>query len=308
MSKKISVEEFLSRFYKQYPEADITPLNYTAISNPLSIRCNKCGKVYNKIRARSFITSFPCCGKYKETQVQHLENYYNKNKEFDFVKQIDHNYIIIRHNTCGNEMKRTIKSCLDSPTACSFCQTAKKRNMLSIQEVQETLNEKFFNEIQILDYNGQLEKNHYKCLKCGLIFVQQHTCLLQSRGCPKCDRYKSMGERQVSKYLDEQKIYYKEQVSVKELPLQHFDFGIYDDNNNLKGFIEVQGEQHFEKRKIFRDSLEKIQERDNRKREYCKKNKIPLYELIYKKGRIKNLDILSNIICSTTISAKESTP
>ena len=34
MSKKISVEEFLSRFYKQYPEADITPLNYTAISNP----------------------------------------------------------------------------------------------------------------------------------------------------------------------------------------------------------------------------------------------------------------------------------
>lgn len=308
MSKKILIEEFLSRFYKQYPEADITPLNYTAISNPLSIMCNKCGKVYNKARARDFITSFSCCGRYKETQVQHLESYYNRSKEFDFIKQIDDTYIIVRHNTCGNEMKRTIKSCLDSPTACSFCQTSKKRNMLSIQEVQETLNKKFFNEIQILDYNGQLEKNHYKCLKCGLIFVQRHICLLQSRGCPKCDRYKSMGERQVGKYLDEQKIHYKEQVSVKELPLQHFDFGIYDNNDNLKGFIEVKGEQHFEKREIFRDSLEKIQERDNRKREYCKKNKIPLYELIYKKGRIRNLDILSDIICPTTISIKESTP
>ena len=65
---------------------------------------------------------------------------------------------------------------------------------------------------------------------------------MQSRGCPKCDKWKSMGEKKIINLLASTGINFKEQVSVPELPLQHFDFGVYDDNDNLLYFIEVQGE------------------------------------------------------------------
>ena len=41
MSKKITQQEFLSRFYRNYPNAEIQLINYTAISNPLEIECKK---------------------------------------------------------------------------------------------------------------------------------------------------------------------------------------------------------------------------------------------------------------------------
>ena len=114
---------------------------------------------------------------------------------------------------------------------------------------------------------------------------------MQSRGCPKCDRNQSMGEKKIRKILEEHQICFKEQVNVPELPLQKFDFGVYE-NDEIQYFIEVQGEQHREERVIFKDGLEKIQERDKRKRDYCSNHNIPLYEIIYQKGKLLNLDIL----------------
>ena len=305
MSKKISQEEFLSRFHRSYPDAEIGLINYTAISNPLEIVCKKCGKHYKKLRAREFLTSFTCCEAHNETKEEKLKKIYEKNNEFDYVKKVDRNYYIVHHNKCGQDIKRTFVNGLDNPFACKYCNTSSTSQKIDIREIQERLDQVFFGTIQILDYNGQLEKNHYKCLKCGLIFVQQQTCLMQSRGCPKCDKYKSNGEKQMIKILEDNGINFREQVAVKELPLQHFDFGVYDEQDNLQYFIEVQGEQHRENRKIFKDSLEKIQERDNRKKKYCLSNNIPLYEIIYQKGKLLNLDILP--FSSTTISAKEST-
>lgn len=305
MSKKITKEEFLSRFYRSYSDGQIEVLNYTAISNPIKIRCIKCGKEHNYARARDCLNHFNCCLTSNERKIDRLIKIYNDTDEFDFIKQTDKDHFIVHHNKCGNDNIRVIANSLDNPFACKFCETIKVSNMLTIAEVQEQINTKF-DTIQILDYSGQLKKNHYKCLKCGLIFTQQQTCLMQSRGCPKCDRFKSQGEIKLAKLLAANKINYKEQVSVAELPLQHFDFAIYNKDNCLIGFIEVQGEQHFEQRQIFRDGLAKIQERDQRKRNYCHDNNIPLYELIYKKGKFLNLDILP--FSSTTISVKESTP
>lgn len=306
MSKKITQKEFLSRFYRNYPDANIQLLNYTAISNPLKIRCSLCGKEYSKTRAREFLSQFRCCGSHPEIRkVDKLKEIYKNSDEFDFVKQTDKDHYIVHHQKCGQDLTRVISNALDNPWACIHCDTGKAAQMLNIHEVQKTLDERFFGEIQILDYNGQLKRNHYKCLRCGLIFVQQQTSLMQSRGCPKCDRYKSKGESFIVELLKRNNIDFKEQVTVPELPLQRFDFGVYSDDK-IAYYIEVQGEQHREQREIFRDSLAKIQERDERKRIYCRDKKIPLYELIYQKGKFKNLDILP--LDSTTISAKESTP
>lgn len=292
MAKKITMQEFLNRFKQSFPEVDIEIIEYTAITKPIKVKCKKCGKIIANRVASDLLKNYSCCID-KTTKLERLQKIYSQsNNEYSLVKQVDKDNVIVHCSKCGNDLKRNIQSCLQSPFACKFCNTLKERNMISIEEVQERLDEEFYYEIQILTYNGQLETNTYKCLKCGLIFQANHICLMKSRGCPKCDRFKSKGEKFIVNYLTEHNIIFKEQVGVKELPLQHFDFGIYDNNENLLGFIEVQGEQHFETREIFRDSLEKIQERDNRKRAYCKKYNIPLYELIYKKGRFLNLDIL----------------
>lgn len=52
-----------------------------------------------------------------------------------------------------------------------------------------------------------------------------------------------------------------------------FDFAILDENNNVKYFIEYQGEQHYIARgNIFTEEKVKIiQQRDKEKLEYCKK-------------------------------------
>lgn len=305
MSKKIIEEEFLERFSRNHPSAEIELLNYTAISKPLTIRCKRCGKTLSKPRARDFIKIFTCCEPERVSAVERLEEFYSKSDEFDFVKHLDRNYCIIYHKKCGQNSKRAISALLDNPYSCPHCNTIKTSNMLSVEEVQDRIDEAFGEgNIKILDYNGQLEKNHYRCQKCGLIFLQKQTCLMQSRGCPRCDRYISKGESTMKKILEQSGLAFQAQVAVPDLPLQHFDFAVYNGNGEISYFIEIQGEGHYKEISVFRDSLEKIQERDERKRKYCKEKNIPLYEIICQKGGLKNLDILP--FGSTTISAKES--
>lgn len=294
MAKKISEQEFLQKFYRNYPEAKIKILNYTAISRECTIQCLICEKIFTKKVARNFITNYSCCGSHQIKQASWLENYYKNSKEYKFIKQVDKDNIIVKHLICGNEFKRTIQGCMDNPESCIYCKTHKKNNMITLNEIQERLDNLFNGTIQILEYNGQLEKGKFKCLKCGLIFDQVFICLIRSLGCPKCDRMKSKGEAIIEKYLIEKDINFNEQVTIEELGLLRFDFAYYDKNNELLGYIEVQGEQHFRPVEVFggEESFRNQVERDNRKREYCKKNNIPMYELIYEKGKILNLDIL----------------
>lgn len=199
MSKKISKEEFLSRFYRNYPEARIELINYSAISNPLELKCLKCGKTYRKERAREFLSCYNCCdAKGLGKKIDKLKKMYGENDEWEFVKQVDKDHYIVHHNKCGQDIKRVIGNALDNPFACKYCNTSANSQMLSIEEVQEALDQKFLGDIQILDYNGQLKKNHYKCLKCGLIFVKRQSSLMESKGCPKCNKKKAKEEKRKS--------------------------------------------------------------------------------------------------------------
>lgn len=295
MSKKITKELFLQRFYEANPNAEIEVLEYTAISNPGKVKCLRCGKEHTKNNCNYFISNYKCCDNHSEkTKYEILVERYSKNKDYTLVKKLDSkkNTIIVRHNVCGNEFERSVQSAMGNLESCPYCNTTKFKNMLPKEEIQKRIDDAFSGEIQILDYNGQLEKNHYKCLKCGLIFKTDQISLMASRGCPKCDRNKSRGEIKMAQYLEEKGLTFKEQVSVLELPLQHFDFCVYDKNNKVLCYIEVNGEQHYFERTIFSDGLKKIQERDERKRQYCKKYNIPLYEIKWFKGQFKNLDIL----------------
>lgn len=66
---------------------------------------------------------------------------------------------------------------------------------------------------------------------------------------------------------------------VDKAPLR-FDFAIFS-KNKLIALIEHQGEQHYDNSAWHTTTLEL---HDSMKKEYCLKNNIPLYEILYKEN------------------------
>lgn len=295
MAKKITYDIFYQRFFQAHSDCDFEIVGYTAITKPVTIVCNRCKKEHYYKNGNRAISGFSCC-QLNQRKFDRIKDWLNKSKEFDFVQQLDSENIVVRHNRCGNSYKKNIQKFFTSPSTCSFCGNKNFSIKNSLEDAQKNVDNKFNGQIQILNYQGRHEKTTYRCLKCGQIFTQKFDCLLGSSGCPKCDKRKSQGEKRIAKMLKEKGMFFKEQVGVPELPRQHFDFCVYDDKDcqKPKFFIEIQGEQHFKPVKYWggQFKFEKSQALDNKKREYCKKQNLPLYELLYFNKQFKNLEIL----------------
>lgn len=80
------------------------------------------------------------------------------------------------------------------------------------------------------------------------------------------------------------------------------DFALYDKNENLKGFIEYQGPQHYKDMGIWGKSAR--EETDPLKKNYCKTINVPLFEIKYDQNptqeTIKILEILMLIPCQAS--------
>lgn len=312
MSRKITQEIFLERFKLRYPDAQIEVLEYSSLKAPCKAKCLKCGAEFKRTRAESFLTSWPCCESKNESKIEMIKRLCEIDGHYQFIKQVDATHLIIKHLDCGSEITRTVQAATTAPCACSECKTQSQKLRISIQDAQEQLQEHFGDDLTLLFFDGvDSKKSQYRCNKCGLIFNQSHYNLLSKcRGCPKCDQRRSKGERAMRKYLDEKGIIYNEQVRVPELGALSFDFEVLDREGKRFGFIEVQGDQHY--REVFRYKSRPNyyltqQVHDEQKRQWCKENGFPLYEIYNDSGTLKNLDILSDLN-STTISVKESTP
>jgi len=134
-------------------------------------------------------------------------------------------------------------------------------------------------DYSLVEYNGSFTKVKIICKEHG-IFEQNPSSHIQNVGCPKC--YYSKGEEKIRKYLENEKLIYKEQYKFNDcrniLPLP-FDF--YLPSQNI--CIEYDGEQHF-RRYRFEKNDEKLlqrQKRDNIKTMYCEKNNIYLLRIKY---------------------------
>ena len=113
-------------------------------------------------------------------------------------------------------------------------------------------------------------------------------CNLRGGQTKSCGCLVSAGEAKIRDILNQNHIRFKTQVvfsdclSDKNSSLK-FDFGVYDDKDNLLYLIEYQGIQHYYELSWTHDTLAERQKRDNIKREYCMKNSIPLIEIPYTK-------------------------
>ena len=141
---------------------------------------------------------------------------------------------------------------------------------------------------QLEDYKGRNVPIKFRCSKHG-IFYKKSSDIFRLRGCPTCLHSKSSGEVAVENFLKENNYRYECQKffeDCKNINYLLFDFYLPDYNI----CIEFQGTQHYQPIKRFGgiEEFEKVKERDQIKREYCRKNGIKLIE-IKKKSEIKNL-------------------
>lgn len=172
------------------------------------------------------------------------------------------------------------------------------------------IKEQFFSRAEIKpgDVFGKLIALEYipvgkwKCkCKCGNEIIVL-TYNLTNGNTQSCGCLKSKGELKINNLLTELNINFKTQYSFEDCRfletnrLAFFDYAIFDDNNKLLCLIEYDGIQHRYGWDYNNDSLEKIQEKDNFKNEYCLKKNIPLIRISYKDYNKINYQFLLELI------------
>ena len=186
----------------------------------------------------------------------------------------------------------TCRSC-----GCLRTETAQKNG----RKVLQDLTGQRFGKLTVLKYAGSnRSRSQWLCeCDCGNKTIVNQMELSRgdtlSCGCLRS----SFGELQIEKLLKENNILYQKEYSFNDLRsenniLLRFDFAIFNSDNSLKCLIEYDGEQHFLKKteKIWSDSLEKRQKRDNIKNNYCLKHTIPLYRIPYWEKNNLNIDLI----------------
>ena len=205
---------------------------------------------------------------------------------------------------CGNTITVSYSS-LNTGKAiscgCAQREIAKKLGQASLKD----LTNQVFGKLTVIkrDLSQNYSRVHWICqCECGNIksIAANH---LTSGAIISCGCYgTSKGEKEITKLLLKNNINFKQEISFDNLkdkkPLR-YDFGIYDNKDNLLYLIEFDGIQHF---KITGgrgtlEALEKTKKHDEFKNQWCKDNNIPLIRIPY--THFKNLCI-EDLLLETT--------
>ena len=147
-------------------------------------------------------------------------------------------------------------------------------------------NEKFRKELESLygekiipleEYEGYNSPLKFKCIKHGDFIKTPHD-VLQGHACTKCTE--SKGEKEIRKFLEENRINYKFQMRFNECKYKScLPFDFYIPSKNV--CIEYQGIQHYQPIDHFGGikEFEELKKRDQIKKDFCKKNNISLIEI-----------------------------
>lgn len=189
---------------------------------------------------------------------------------------------------CGFEFDRETRHFNESPHMCPKCHPKMFNMTITLEEAQKRINDVYGeNVLTILEYKGNNTITDIKCEKCSYVFQSVPVSLWggRVRGCPICEKTKSLGEQSVEKYLKREKLEYKSQycfLECKDKKPLPFDFYI----PQFKVCIEFQGEQHYKERSFLWS--ESLIRHDDIKRKFCKEKDILLIEIPY--YDINNLD------------------
>ena len=229
--------------------------------------CIKCAGV-NKLNTNDFIEkSIKIHGdKYDYTMVNYISAYTK-------IKIICKKHGIFEQIPCSHLFG---KGCIK----CSgLCKHTKEEFINKAVEIHG--NEYIYDDINYINIHTKI---NIKCKKHDY-FKQTPAHHLSGQMCPICNN--SKGEIEIRNILKENNIRYKPQYGFADLKYKYplkFDFGILDENNNLKYLIEYNGLQHYEYVRFMHlteNNYKIALYRDQLKQDYCIKNNIPLYVIRY---------------------------
>lgn len=301
MGKRLTYEEV--KEYIELQNYTLLSKEYYGTSIPIELKCPQNHII--KVRFNDFKNKGTRCRKcYDLNRKPYIRNYIS-NHEY-YKKYIESfGYKVLSNNIINGKQKIHIECTnghkfyksfynFKNGQRCMIC----NRNLLSYDEVKY--------KIELTGYKllSKEYKNNRTPLKVmcpeGHIYKVKYDNFQQGKRCPECTS-NSKGEDKINLYLKENNINYLRQYKFSDCfykyPL-HFDFAIFDKNNNLICLIEYQGKQHYEPIEWFGgvESFVNQQERDNTKRDYCKLKNIKLIEIPY-----WNFDRIEEILKSEVI-------
>lgn len=191
---------------------------------------------------------------------------------------------------CGNEVVVLGKSLRNGNTKSCGCYQKERAAQSNMDRVGSLVGQRF-GKLEVLSEAGFIEHTNgkrsriYNCrCDCGNYCQVQHQYLAYG-DTTSCGCIRSKGEFQIEALLTEHNINFKREYSFDdlkdELPLR-FDFAIFDKEDNFKGLIEFQGEQHFSKTNGFYSEV--LKKHDKMKAEYCKNHNIKIKYIYYKRN------------------------
>lgn len=269
---------------------------YKGMIHPLLLQHNTCNFQWSPT-PKKFIhdgTRCPQCARERQkkavtkTEQQFLEDL-NRiwDNEYELVSPYINNYskVKVLHHRCNKVIEIEPRTLLRG-SGCQEC--AKLKNKLSQEEVINRINDLGNNEYRLLSIYQNISKKLQIQHTCGHIFEMSLKVFQQGGRCPQCYGKHSHGEYEIMKMLESNNIKFKTEVTFPNLKSNgggalRFDFGIYDDQENLIKLIEFDGKQHSQ-RWAYRQSENEfvdLQIRDWLKNKYCIENNIPLLRIRY---------------------------
>lgn len=290
-------EEAQRRIEEAFPNSNFLILEYKDAHSPIKIQCKKCQKILDFKNLTILMGRLNLCKCSKDFQntKEKVEYLLQKNNFKLLSWERSDKKVTIQCKNCNSFLERFPSEIFKHPSYCYYCNNSQTQPM-SVEDIQKKIDSVFSTDkYTIKEYRNWREKALIKHEKCNLIFKQNIGHFLEGCGCPKCYRKRSKGEIKISEWLKNNKINFSTQFYIKYEDNTHgyFDFFLKE----RKIAIEYNGEQHYDKNNFFNSKKSgnfKIQEeRDNKKRDYCRKNNIILIEIPY--WELNNID---NILSS----------
>ena len=287
--------EFIEEFNNIY-QGEYTVLSqYTNAREKILVK-HECGRQW-WVSADNILhkkTQCPSCSNHKTwLQDEFKESVYKINNKVELLENYTSSNIKIlcKCKDCGHIWKSSPHKLL-AGQSCPRCSNHYQR---TTNEYIQELKEKNISIIPLEEYQFAATKILHKCLKCGNEWKTAPSNVLYGYGCPVCAS--SKGEKAIKEYLDNNNINYKKEYTFEDLKSDknykvRFDFGIFDNENNLNCLLEFDGIQHY-KPVIFGgrntpDAKTKAEQqykdglyRDELKNIYCQKHNIKLIRIPY---------------------------
>ena len=283
MGKRVSLEEIQKRILIRFPSQSFEIVKYQGLGKPGQIRCLNCNQTITINKFNNFFAKNKrygcknCHGLWRarEEKIAKIKEKYNI---LETQIKNTHTYYTIECKKC----KRIRKTYLSNLMTCLDCGcTTKTYRGRTNSEFINECNQNYNNELELIGkYINQTTKVLIKHKPCGLIWNVRPSDIISGKShCPKCRTQESLGVKKIREYLQSENINFIQEKQLDD-SRQRFDFFL--PNYNLA--IQYNGKQHYYFTPFFHKTLKGFQEhqkRDQKKRQYCKRNQIQLLEISY---------------------------